>query len=75
MTTYPRSSLGRITPEQPADREHLQRMAMAAFHRHGLLIIDLNALEADSWLAKALVAWGEERYGKRGTRHVSPTAI
>lgn len=43
-------------------------MAAAAYHKHGIVLVDLRDPDIGDWLGRALSAWAQTKFGKRGTK-------
>lgn len=60
------SHLGKYQGLEPADREHLDRMATAGYHKTGMILLKPEDLDRLSpWTAKEVINLAEAKHGKR----------
>ena len=56
--------LGRLVGQTPATEEELRAMRAAAWHKQGILVVNLEAVR-DDWERQCLANIGERLFGKR----------
>lgn len=59
-----RSYLSKHLPESPTPQDQIHRMAAAAFHKEGIVVIPLDKVTND-FDRQLIVNVGEKLYGKR----------
>ena len=59
-------ALGKLVDQVPATEEELRSMRAAAWHKQGILVVNLEAVR-DDWERQCLANIGERLFGKRAS--------